>query len=192
MTKICLIRHGETDWNALGRIQGKTDIPLNENGKKQAEQCRDYLKHSEWDVIVTSPLKRAKQTALIINEALQLEVVEMDEFMERSFGDAEGKTREERAILYPHHQYPNQESREALVKRLTDGLEKVICRFPDEKVLLVAHGAVIHTLLTIVSEDSLKIEKYLSNACISNIQYKEKRWEVKDYNLVDHLVEIPE
>ncbi|MCB5238438.1 MAG: histidine phosphatase family protein [Niallia nealsonii] len=190
MTKICLIRHGETDWNAMGKIQGKTDIPLNENGKRQAQQCRDYLKDSNWDIIVTSPLKRAKQTAFIINEALQLQVVEMAEFMERSFGDAEGKTREERAILYPDQQYPNQESREELVNRIMNGLEKILVQFPDQKVLLVAHGAVIHTLLTVVSEDQLSIEKYLSNACISNIHFKEKKWVVEDYNLVDHLVEI--
>lgn len=190
MTKICLIRHGETDWNAMGKIQGKTDIPLNENGTRQAQQCRDYLKDSNWDIIVTSPLKRAKQTAFIINEALQLQVVEMAEFMERSFGDAEGKTREERAILYPDQQYPNQESREELVNRIMNGLEKILVQFPDQKVLLVAHGAVIHTLLTVVSEDQLSIEKYLSNACISNIHFKEKKWVVEDYNLVDHLVEI--
>ncbi|MED3791656.1 histidine phosphatase family protein [Niallia alba] len=190
MTKICLIRHGETDWNAMGKIQGKTDIPLNENGKRQAQQCRDYLKDSNWDIIVTSPLKRAKQTAFIINEALQLQVVEMAEFMERSFGDAEGKTREERAILYPDQQYPNQESREELVNRIMNGLEKILVQFPDQKVLLVAHGAVIHTLLTVVSENQLSIEKYLSNACISNIHFKEKKWVVEDYNLVDHLVEI--
>jgi len=190
MTKICLIRHGETDWNAMGKIQGKTDIPLNENGTRQAQQCRDYLKDSNWDIIVTSPLKRAKQTAFIINEALQLQVVEMAEFMERSFGDAEGKTREERAILYPDQQYPNQESREELVNRIMNGLEKILVQFPGQKVLLVAHGAVIHTLLTVVSEDQLSIEKYLSNACISNIHFKEKKWVVEDYNLVDHLVEI--
>jgi len=190
MTKICLIRHGETDWNAMGKIQGKTDIPLNENGTRQAQQCRDYLKDSNWDIIVTSPLKRAKQTAFIINEALQLQVVEMAEFMERSFGDAEGKTREERAILYPDQQYPNQESREELVNRIMNGLEKILVQFLDQKVLLVAHGAVIHTLLTVVSEDQLSIEKYLSNACISNIHFKEKKWVVEDYNLVDHLVEI--
>lgn len=48
MTKICLIRHGETDWNVRGKIQGKTDIPLNENGIMQAKQCRDYLDGSDW------------------------------------------------------------------------------------------------------------------------------------------------
>ncbi|WP_445489359.1 histidine phosphatase family protein [Niallia sp. 03133] len=189
MTNICLIRHGETDWNALGKIQGKTDIPLNEKGIKQAENCRDHLKGSNWDIIVTSPLKRAKETAMIINGALNLPLVEMEEFMERSFGDAEGKTREEREILYPDLEYPNQESREELMNRISRGLEKVVLSYPEKNVLLVAHGAVIHTLLSTLSENQITLENtYLMNACISNIHYKEKKWTIKDYNLVDHLL----
>src|SRR5690606_40156857 len=92
ITTICLIRHGETDWNAQRRIQGRTDIPLNEKGIQQARECRDFLKNSEWDVIITSPLKRAKQTAEIINEALNIDLIEMDDFIEKSFGDVEGVT----------------------------------------------------------------------------------------------------
>lgn len=62
-TSICLIRHGETDWNVLGKVQGRTDIPLNSTGIVQAEKCAELLKLSKWDVIITSPLKRAKETA---------------------------------------------------------------------------------------------------------------------------------
>ncbi|MFT8319803.1 MAG: histidine phosphatase family protein [Bacillus sp. (in: firmicutes)] len=188
MTNICLIRHGETDWNSLGKIQGKTDIPLNENGIKQAKNCRDHLKGTDWDLIVTSPLKRAKKTATIINEALELPLVEMEEFMERSFGDAEGKTREERERLYPDLQYPNQESRSDLINRIMCGLEKVVEEYPEKNVLLVAHGAVIHTLLNTLSENQITLDNtYLMNACLSNIHYKDSKWTVSDYNLVDHL-----
>ncbi|KAB7666800.1 histidine phosphatase family protein [Bacillus sp. B1-b2] len=188
MTKICLIRHGETDWNSQGRIQGKTDIPLNETGKEQAERCRDFLlKDTQWDVIITSPLKRAKQTAAIINEALQLPVIEMEEFMERSFGDAEGKTREERERLYPDFNYPNQESREALIERINYGLKQILQQYPSKKVLLVAHGAVIHTLLSFISEETFTMDQYLMNACISNIQYIEPAWSIQNYNFIEHL-----
>src|SRR5699024_6004320 len=90
MTTIRLIRHGETNWNKEGRIQGKTDIPLNETGRIQAEECAASLKHSEWDIIISSPLKRAKQTAEIINKNLHLPIMEMSAFAERNYGDAEG------------------------------------------------------------------------------------------------------
>lgn len=189
MTNICLVRHGETDWNVLGKIQGKTDIPLNDTGVKQAQQCRDYLRDSHWDVVVTSPLQRAKKTAMIINEALQLPLVEMEEFMERSFGDAEGKTREERELLYPDMNYPNQEPREKLVERLMTGLGKILLAYPEQNVLLVAHGAVIHTLLNTMATDLITLDNtYLMNACISNIHFKDKQWHVKDFNLTQHLL----
>lgn len=57
MTSICLIRHGETDWNALGKLQGRTDIYLNSKGILQAKECSQFLKASQWHVIITSPLK---------------------------------------------------------------------------------------------------------------------------------------
>lgn len=62
MTKICLVRHGETEWNALGILQGKTDIPLYNKGINQARECGEFLKSGNWNVVVTCPLMRAKQT----------------------------------------------------------------------------------------------------------------------------------
>ena len=63
---ICIVRHGETDWNLDGRIQGQMDIPLNSNGRIQAELCATAINFEKWDVIVSSTLKRAKETAEII------------------------------------------------------------------------------------------------------------------------------
>ncbi|WP_240620132.1 histidine phosphatase family protein, partial [Peribacillus acanthi] len=111
MTKICLIRHGETDWNSLGKLQGRTDIALNKQGILQAEECRQFLKESKWDLIVTSPLLRAKQTAEIINQDFNVPLIEMKEFLERDYEDAEGMTINEREKAFPDKKYPNQEDR---------------------------------------------------------------------------------
>ena len=113
-----MIRHGETDWNAIGKLQGRTDIPLNETGIQQAEECSEFLKTSQWDVIITSPLQRAKQTAEIINKNIKVPVIEMDDFMERDYGDAEGMAYEERIAKFPGNIYPNQEERAPLNKRI--------------------------------------------------------------------------
>ncbi|MDI5788631.1 histidine phosphatase family protein [Bacillus licheniformis] len=75
------------------------------------------MKGSDWDVIITSPLRRAKETAEIINQYLGLEIIEMEDFIERNYGDAEGMPFEERMRLYPDKEYPNQESK----KRLPNG-----------------------------------------------------------------------
>jgi len=84
MTQICLIRHGETDWNVLGKLQGRTDTVLNDRGILQAKQCAEHLKEMKWDFIITSPLLRAKQTAMILNEEIKVPLFEMEAFMERS------------------------------------------------------------------------------------------------------------
>ncbi|MBS4218781.1 histidine phosphatase family protein [Bacillus sp. FJAT-49711] len=188
MTTICLIRHGETDWNALGKLQGRTDIPLNSTGIQQAEECRDFLKSDSWDAIITSPLQRAKRTAEIINEGLQVELVEMEEFVERSFGDAEGLTRKEIESIYPNKNVPNQEDRSALNERVIEGIEKINRKYGNKKVLLVAHGGVINAILSILSDGEIGSGKTrLINACISNINFQDEKWLISDYNQINHL-----
>lgn len=188
MTQICLIRHGETDWNAETRLQGKTDIPLNETGIKQAQECRDFLVADEWDVLITSPLKRARQTADIINEALKLPIVEMAEFAEKGFGDAEGMTLEERREAFPNKNYPNEESLSSFSKRLFTGIDKVTQMYKNGNVLLVAHGAVIGTILGQLSDGEIDaFQTPLLNACISNIHMENEKWLIKNYNQVFHL-----
>ncbi|OZU89426.1 histidine phosphatase family protein [Virgibacillus indicus] len=188
MTTICLIRHGETDWNAAGRLQGKTDIPLNSKGVKQAEACSTFLTSSHYDVLITSPLKRARQTAEIINQLLHLPLLVMDDFAERYFGDAEGMTYDERSFAFPDKNYPNQEGKEDFSNRIMTGLQHINQSYPDQKVLLVAHGAVIKSVLKAFADDDVSIgENRLMNGCISNIQFENKKWNVKDFNRTEHL-----
>lgn len=97
------------------------------------------------------PAERAKRTAEIINEYLHLPIVEMDDFKERDYGDAEGMLLEERTKRYPDKNYPNMETLEELTDRLMGGLVKVNQAYPNKKVLIVAHGAAIHALLTEIS-----------------------------------------
>lgn len=92
MTEICLVRHGQTDWNFQEIIQGREDIPLNEVGKKQASQSAAALQAEAWDIIISSPLIRAQETAKEIAEATGLQSILLDErFVERNFGEASGK-----------------------------------------------------------------------------------------------------
>lgn len=188
MTSICFIRHGETDWNAQGKLQGKTDIPLNPNGKRQAAECGQFLNTDDYDVLVHSPLIRAKQTAEIINDKLNLPMVEMHDFAERSFGDAEGMTIDEREEIYPDRNYPNQEARSDFNERVMEGIAKVNQQYPNQRVLLVAHGAVIGAILSVLSDGEIGNGKTkLMNGCISNIHFQKEKWEIKDFNQVGHL-----
>lgn len=187
-TNLCLIRHGETDWNAQGKIQGRTDIPLNAKGRKQAKETSSFLLNGNFDLIITSPLLRAKETGKIINSALNLTIYTMDEFIERNYGKAEGLTREERAKRYVNGQVPDIESLGNLHKRIKSGLEKIIQCYPNKQVILVAHGGIINAILALLSDSQIGSGKTkLLNACISNLEFKQDQWEIKDYNQTTHL-----
>ena len=93
--KLLLTRHGQTDWNVAGKIQGITDIELNETGVKQAEATREKLLNQNIDVIISSPLKRARKTAEIIKGERNIPLIIDNGLKERCFGKLEGKTREE-------------------------------------------------------------------------------------------------
>ena len=90
-TVLGLLRHGQTDWNITFRIQGSSDIPLNETGIAQAHTAAEVIDGSEWDVIIASPLSRALHTAQIVANRHGFENVEIEPLLtERSFGEAEG------------------------------------------------------------------------------------------------------
>lgn len=190
MTTICLVRHGETNWNAAKRIQGRTDIPLNDTGKWQAEQTGLYLKDADWDVVISSPLTRAKETAHLILKHVDAPLVIMDDFIERDYGDAEGMSFEERQKLFPDKQYPNMEPLETIQDRMVEGIEKVRAAYPNQQVLVVAHGAAIHALLTTLADEHLGLKNTkLVNACLNYVEWKDGKWKVLDYNVVSHLTQ---
>ncbi|WP_064093208.1 histidine phosphatase family protein [Rossellomorea aquimaris] len=188
MTQICLVRHGQTEWNLLGKLQGQTDIPLNETGKFQAEECREYLKDVNWDALITTSLKRARQTAEIINKELHLPIIVMDHFIERYFGVGEGMIRRKREKEYPDFIFPEMESQDDLFKRIDEGLKVVNQEFHNHKVLIVAHGAVINAILSRFHKGKLDSIK-LFNGCLTNIQFEHNEWKVHDFNFVNHLSE---
>lgn len=193
ITEICLVRHGETDWNSFGKLQGRTDIPLNSNGINQARECGKFLASANWDLIVTSPLQRAKQTAEIISRLINIPIYEMADFLERDYGDAEGMTVKERAAAFPDKNYPNQENRNSLNKRVMIGLEKIIQSYKCRRVILVAHGAVINAILAQLSNGKVGFGKTkLINACISNIDFSQDTWNIRDFNQVTHLSQYSE
>ncbi|WP_212926354.1 histidine phosphatase family protein [Oceanobacillus sp. J11TS1] len=194
MTEICMIRHGETNWNKEKRIQGKTDIPLNETGKSQARACCEAAKNFEPTVFITSPLARAKTTAEIINQHVGLPLHEMKLFVERSYGDAEGMTIEDRNRYFPDRDnIPNVETLDALKARGMKGLEEVCEKYPGERVLIVSHGALINALLSVISNGELGTGvTFLENTSITKFACENGEWRVIDYNNTDHLTMVNE
>lgn len=87
--EILLTRHGQTEWNVLGKVQGRADIELNANGIQQAEQTGKSLENEMIDLIICSPLKRAKQTAEIICKNRNIPIIYDEGVIERDFGEFE-------------------------------------------------------------------------------------------------------
>lgn len=156
MTDLYLVRHGETDWNAERRIQGRTDIPLNATGRGQAERTAGLLAARALDGIVSSPLVRASETARIIATRLGLpEPVLRAELSERDYGDAEGLDWDEVERRFPEGaRVPGRESREAVARRVVPALLDIAEQHPGGALVVVSHGGAIRSLLNTVDPGS--------------------------------------
>lgn len=153
MTLLYLVRHGETDWNRARRIQGSTDIPLNDTGRAQAALAGALLSRRVWQGIASSPLSRAYETAQIIGAAVGLTDVEvLDDVVERAYGEAEGLADHEIARRFPGDTpVPGRETREEVASRVIPTLIALARRHPGGNLIVATHGGVIRTVLNSVS-----------------------------------------
>ncbi len=153
MTVFALVRHGETDWNRERRIQGSTDIPLNDTGREQARATGALLASRRWTALVASPLSRAAETARLIGEHVRLGEPELEQRLaERDYGAAEGLAGPEIDAKFPDGaDVPGREPREAVAERVVAALHDLAARHPGEAVIVVAHGGVIRSVLETVA-----------------------------------------
>lgn len=184
--KIYLIRHGETDWNLWGKVQGREDIPLNETGRKQAKKCADVLEKSGAKIIVSSPLARAVETADIISGSLNNAKVIIDEaLIERDFGDLSGMTYDRRKYFDSFgHNEETVEPIDKLSKRLMDCIQKYAVEYCNQDIIMVSHGAAINSVIMVLSEGQEGSGKTrLKNACISLLTYEDNKLQLGQFNL---------
>jgi len=149
MTDLYLVRHGETEWNRLRRIQGLTDIPLNDIGREQARRTGMLLTRRPIARVYASPLGRARETAEIIARELGLPEPELNaEFVERNYGAAEGMGFHDMDQTYPPGtDVPGRESREAVAARVIPALQAVAAAHVGESIVVVSHGGAIRAAL---------------------------------------------
>jgi probable phosphoglycerate mutase len=156
MADLLIVRHGESEWNALGRWQGWADPPLTDAGEEQAAAAIDPLRGLGLEAVAASDLQRARRTAEILAAGLDLGTVHVDEGLrERNVGDFTGLTREEIDARWPGilaewragrvQQAPGGEGPEFL-ERVLAALDRLAEGFAGRKVLVVAHGGLIRTV----------------------------------------------
>jgi broad specificity phosphatase PhoE len=183
-TILGLLRHGQTDWNIDLRLQGSSDIPLNDTGRAQALAAAKAIDGQSWDVILSSPLSRARDTAEIVAAELGKKVFILPELIERSFGVAEGLDHTAWRKLYESGQeIPGLESLEDLRARTNVLLSLIANEYSGQRVLAVSHGAFIRKVLTIVTHGELPREgERLSNASLNQFCYRDGLWSITDYS----------
>jgi uncharacterized phosphatase len=152
MTSLYLVRHGETDWNAQRRIQGSTDIPLNQVGMEQAATTGRLLARRSWNGVYSSPLLRAFETARIISGAVSVSGVEtIDAIVERNYGEAEGLDWLEIERMFPGDtEVPGRETHQDVADRVLPALLALAAGHPGESLIVVTHGGVIRSVLNAV------------------------------------------
>ena len=145
--EILLTRHGQTEWNLLGKVQGKADIELNKKGMQQAEETRYYLENEKIDLILCSPLKRAVQTAEIINQGRNIPMIIDGRVSERDFGEFEGRpsTEFDFNAFWSYKQnlkYDKAENIRDFFERVYGFLDSLKKQYPGKRILVVAHGGI--------------------------------------------------
>jgi 2,3-bisphosphoglycerate-dependent phosphoglycerate mutase len=143
VTQLLLVRHGETDWNAAGRLQGHTDRPLSDYGREQARRLADDLAGEEFDAIYASDLARARETAEIVGTQLNLPILLDPDLREKNWGSWEGLTSTERLAIDLVG-----ESTEEHQRRMLDALGRIAAEHPDGRALVVTHGGSMRRVQT--------------------------------------------
>lgn len=159
---IYLTRHGETEWNEKKLIQGHTDIPLNTKGKEQAKLLGKQLKDIDFDVVFSSDLLRAANSAEIIIKEKEMTVIKIKSLRERFFGRFEGKSLDEMRKAFGEVMLVTKEKQkklkiydvendEEIITRLIPFMKKTAKQYIGKKILMVTHGGLLRAFLSYVN-----------------------------------------
>ncbi|WP_250674746.1 histidine phosphatase family protein [Paraclostridium ghonii] len=185
--KVYITRHGETDWNVKGKMQGCKDSNLTEQGKKEALNLGNRLKDIKIDYIYTSPLTRAYDTALLIKGNRDIPIGTYENLKEMNFGIWEGMYSDDVAREYENEYYKfwnephlytstGGETFEELIKRVKITLNDITNQNKGEDILLVTHSIIIKAIYSIIKKYELKDfwnPPYIKNTCVTILEFNE-------------------
>ena len=205
MTQIIFVRHGQTEWNKLGRYQGQANVPLSEVGRKQAAALAAKFPIENVDVIYSSDLDRARETAETFARNFGLEVHPDTAFREIFFGDWEGLTYDQICEGWPNMmdkfftdpdkmRMPNGEGFQDVQDRAVQRLKEIIAENEGKTIAIAAHGGVIRTMLVWILHMDLKYMWTLrqDNTAVNVIDYRDGVFTVRTINDIHHLDEMKE
>ncbi len=198
MKRLILIRPGETSWNRFGRWQGWVNVPLNEHGRQQARRLARHIRSIGVNMLYSSDLRRAAETAAILAESLGFAPIYDARLRERHIGNWQGLTMDEIVDWYPEEyqaflknvdgfQVPGGESRAEVRARALAALDDIQGR-GGSTVAVVSHTTAIHILLAKLLDDESMFSLPLSNMSVTTIaQNADGQWKMIAANDVLHL-----
>ena len=199
-TRICLVRHGETEWNADRRIQGWIDVDLNPIGRAPSAAAGSWLRNAGIVALYSSDLKRAWATAQAIGAALGLSPVAARELRERRYGIFEGLTYDEARVRFPDdyaafarrdadYGFDGGESLKQMFARVTGKLDAIAAAHPRDNVAVVVHGGVLDIVNHFVRGNPLEMPRdfLIPNAGISWIAAVDGVWTLESWGETGHL-----
>lgn len=200
MVKLGLIRHARTEWNREKKFQGRTDIALSQEGMRDARLWGQILVDKEFDLILSSPMMRARQTSERIAEKIEVDVVYHDSFSEQDFGTWEGRT-----LRDIRHEIPGEverqesrgwefcppggESRTMVLKRVSTAIEKMLTSVGRKKILLVTHNSVIKVMVyKLLGRDFFPGEgAVLKDYHLHSLTWAKKKMQIEQLNSIKLL-----
>ncbi|PEO50780.1 histidine phosphatase family protein [Bacillus pseudomycoides] len=190
MTTLGIIRHGSTHWNKEGRAQGNSNIPLDQAGLSEAYKLAERLATEKWNVIYSSDLLRAKQTAEAIEKNIENIEIHLDpRLREVSGGQIEGTTEDERISKWGDNWRELDlgiESADSVKARAIPFIEEITYKYPNKNILIVSHGSFIKQLLKELVPHLSMIESP-KNTSITKIIKIENGWDSELYNCTVNL-----
>lgn len=166
--KLYIVRHGETDWNRIRRLQGWTDVPLNDFGRELARRTHEGMKDIDFDLCLSSPLSRALETARIILGERDTEIITDDRLLEINVGDYDGKYCRDDNFEIPREDFnafyndpmgmkrmPNGECIKDVIVRGTEFLHDILSRedLQDKTILISTHACILRGILNSLYDD---------------------------------------
>jgi len=191
MTKLFITRHGQTEWNREGKLQGWKDSPLTEKGIEQARALRERLGEEDLDVAYISPSGRTVKTAEMILDGRDVKTIEDERIKEINMGEWEGTRSDEIKNRFPkvysdfwerpnHYEPISGESFYELKERISSFLEEVLEKHRGENVLIVSHGGASKIILSLFEGRDLKYlwePPKLRGGCLSLVEVEEEEEE---------------
>lgn len=202
-TRICIIRHGETDWNVEKRIQGHTDVPLNETGRAQALAMAFNAAHQRFAAIYSSDLVRAVETAQALAQREDQEVKLLPQLRERHYGLFQGITAEQGAALHPaayahyvardpDYDFETGESLRRFAERVADGIDWLVRHYSGQTIAAVSHSGVLDVVYRRATGRPLSTPRdfVIPNCALNWFHFDSQGWHLEAWADRHHLHEV--